>query len=63
MSGPPGGSVAGTRLQWVGRLDMYRKVPNDLLEGTRRGSIFSYVAVFIMTTLFLLETGAFFEKK
>ena len=60
---PPGGNIAGTNLQWMGKLDLYRKVPTDLLEGTRRGSILSYCAVFIMVTLFLLETGAFFEKK
>lgn len=45
-----------------GSLDMYRKVPADLLEGTRRGSFFSICAVFIMTTLFLLETRAFLTK-
>lgn len=40
-------------------LDMYRKVPVDLLEGTRRGSILSTLAVFTMALLFLLETKAF----
>lgn len=38
---------------------MYRKVPVDLLEGTRRGSILSTVAVISMATLFFLETKAF----
>lgn len=52
----------GGRIQWVGRLDMYRKIPTDLLEGTKRGSILSYIAIFIMTSLFLFETSAFFEK-
>lgn len=42
---------------------MYRKVPADLMEGTRRGSIISYVAVAAMTALFLLETGAYFRSK
>ena len=61
---PPGARVSGfSSLQWIGRLDLYRKVPTDLLEGTRRGSILSYCAVFIMVSLFLLETKAFFEKK
>jgi Endoplasmic Reticulum-Golgi Intermediate Compartment (ERGIC) len=49
-------------LRWMGRLDLYRKVPMDLLEGTKRGSILSLVASFVMLTLFLLETGAFFRK-
>ena len=57
------GPGAGGRLKWVGRLDMYRKIPADLMEGTRRGSILSLVAAVIMLCLFLLETGAFFQKK
>lgn len=43
-------------------LDMYRKVPVDLLEGTRRGSILSTLAVFTMATLFFLETKAYFSS-
>jgi hypothetical protein len=49
-------------LRWMGRLDMYRKVPTDLLEGTKRGSVLSLMASFVMLSLFLLETGAFFRK-
>ena len=45
---------------FLASLDMYRKVPVDLLEGTRRGSILSTVAVFTMVLLFFLETKAFF---
>lgn len=45
---------------FLASLDMYRKVPVDLLEGTRRGSILSTVAVFSMALLFFLETKAFF---
>ena len=30
---------------FIANLDMYRKVPVDLLEGTRRGSILSTIAV------------------
>lgn len=44
-------------------LDMYRKVPADLLEGTKSGSIMSYGALFIMVTLFYLETFAFFSSR
>ena len=47
---------------FIANLDMYRKVPVDLLEGTRRGSILSTIAVITMTTLFLLETKAFFTS-
>mmetsp|Transcript_37585 Transcript_37585/g.41515 ORF Transcript_37585/g.41515 Transcript_37585/m.41515 type:complete len:525 (-) Transcript_37585:44-1618(-) len=46
--------------QWVASLDMYRKVPVDLLEGTKRGSILSYGAILVMVTLFILETRAYF---
>jgi thiol-disulfide isomerase/thioredoxin len=43
-------------------LDMYRKVPLDLLEGTRRGSILSTLAILTMSTLFFLETKAYFSS-
>lgn len=49
-------------LRWAGRLDMYRKIPTDLMEGTRRGSLLSYLAALTMTLLFLLETRAYFRK-
>jgi len=42
---------------------MYRKVPVDLLEGTKRGSILSTIAVATMTILFILETKAFFSSQ
>mmetsp|Transcript_25192 Transcript_25192/g.35500 ORF Transcript_25192/g.35500 Transcript_25192/m.35500 type:complete len:543 (-) Transcript_25192:181-1809(-) len=48
--------------RWANNLDMYRKVPTDLLEGTKRGSILSYMSVFVMVTLFLLETRAFLSS-
>ena len=47
---------------FIASLDMYRKVPVDLLEGTRRGSILSTVAVLTMATLFFLETKAFLSS-
>jgi Endoplasmic Reticulum-Golgi Intermediate Compartment (ERGIC) len=49
--------------KWAGGVDMYRKVPTDLMEGTKHGSILSYVAVLAMVALFLLETNAFFQSK
>lgn len=42
---------------------MYRKVPTDLMEGTKRGSLLSLVAVGVMVVLFLMETGAYFSKR
>jgi hypothetical protein len=42
---------------------MYRKVPTDLMEGTKRGSILSLVGLSTIFVLFFLETKAFFEKK
>jgi Endoplasmic Reticulum-Golgi Intermediate Compartment (ERGIC) len=48
---------------WVGRLDMYRKVPVDLMEGTRRGSIISYFAIIAIVTLVTLETNAFLKHR
>mmetsp|Transcript_59483 Transcript_59483/g.70889 ORF Transcript_59483/g.70889 Transcript_59483/m.70889 type:complete len:525 (+) Transcript_59483:233-1807(+) len=43
-------------------IDMYRKVPMDLLEGTKRGKIMSLVCLFSMAILFLLETRDFLIK-
>lgn len=47
----------------VASLDMYRKVPQDLLEGTKSGSVMSYLAILTMVTLFYLETVAFFSSR
>jgi len=44
-------------------LDMYKKVPIDLMEGTKRGSYLSWIALFAMVTLFLYETSEFFASK
>ena len=55
--------VSGGRLRWAGRLDMYRKIPADLMEGTKSGSTLSYIAVGVMLILFLMETSAFFRAK
>jgi len=42
---------------------MYRKVPVDLMEGTQRGSILSYVALGSMIFLFAMETRSFLTTK
>lgn len=49
-----------TRRPWAAHVDLYRKVPTDLMEGSKRGSILSYVALSVMAILFLAETRAFF---
>jgi Endoplasmic Reticulum-Golgi Intermediate Compartment (ERGIC) len=46
---------------WAAHVDMYRKIPTDLLEGTRRGSVLSYLSLCLMVVLFLYETSAFFS--
>lgn len=40
-----------------------RKVPIDLMEGTKRGSYLSWIALFAMATLFLYETSEFWSTK
>jgi len=47
---------------YASKLDMYRKVPMDLLEGTKRGSFLSYAAIFTMVTLFAFETKSFLSS-
>ena len=42
---------------------MYRKIPTDLMEGTARGSILSYLSLALMVILFIWETKAYFETK
>lgn len=54
--------MSSSKLRWAGRLDMYRKIPTDLMEGSRRGSTLSYIAAAVMLMLFLLETKSYFSK-
>ena len=42
---------------------MYKKVPVDLLEGTKRGSNLSWIALITMMTLFLYETTEYWRSK
>jgi hypothetical protein len=51
----------GQRKPWQSHIDMYRKLPVDLMEGSRRGSILSYASLLLMVVLFLSETRAFFQ--
>ena len=48
---------------WAAHVDLYRKVPADLMEGTRRGSILSYLSLGVMVVLFFLETKAYFTSR
>lgn len=52
--GPPGRPTGPRR--WIANLDMYKKVPTDLMEGTAQGSIFSYAVLFVIFYLVFLET-------
>mmetsp|Transcript_18124 Transcript_18124/g.22184 ORF Transcript_18124/g.22184 Transcript_18124/m.22184 type:complete len:548 (+) Transcript_18124:80-1723(+) len=47
--------------KWASNLDMYRKVPTDLLEGTKRGSVISYLAMMVMLILYFAETMSYFS--
>lgn len=49
--------------QWAAGVDMYRRVPADLTETSRSGSVFSYAAVLVMLMLFLLETRDYMQKR
>ena len=53
----------GGRRRWAQGVDMYRRVPADLTEGTGSGSIFSYMAVFAMLMLFMMETREYMGKR
>jgi len=56
--------MAASRYRMVATsLDMYRKVPADLMEGTKRGSFMSWLALISILTLFILETREFFTER
>ena len=49
--------------RWGASLDMYRKVPQDLMEGSKRGTFMSTFALFAIATLFFMETKAYFSSR
>lgn len=51
------------RRRWAAGVDMYRRVPVDLTETSKSGSVFSYAAVFVMLMLFMLETRDYMQKR
>jgi hypothetical protein len=46
---------------WQAHIDLYRKLPVDLMEGSRRGSFLSYLSLSLMIVLILWETRAFLQ--
>jgi thiol-disulfide isomerase/thioredoxin len=42
---------------------MYRKVPGDLVEGSKQGSVVSWMAIFTIVFLFYKETADYFTTK
>jgi thiol-disulfide isomerase/thioredoxin len=55
MGGRPG-------RKWAAKLDMYRKVPGDLLEGSKQGSFISWAAIITIIVLFYKETADYFTS-
>mmetsp|Transcript_21392 Transcript_21392/g.24597 ORF Transcript_21392/g.24597 Transcript_21392/m.24597 type:complete len:619 (+) Transcript_21392:81-1937(+) len=49
-----------SRRPWQSHMDMYRKIPTDLLDGSKRGSIFSFLSLLGMIILFGWESYDFF---
>lgn len=53
--------MAGRR--WAAKLDMYKKVPVDLLEGSKQGSIISWIAICTILMLFYKETSDYLTTR
>ena len=53
----------GRARQWASKLDMYRKVPGDLVEGSKQGSVVSWMAIFTIAFLFYKETADYFSSR
>jgi thiol-disulfide isomerase/thioredoxin len=53
----------GAARMWASKLDMYRKVPGDLLEGSKQGSIISWIALLVIVVLFYKETASFLTSE
>lgn len=43
--------------RWMANLDLYKKVPTDLMEGTVQGSLFSYLVLGVIFVLMFFETS------
>jgi thiol-disulfide isomerase/thioredoxin len=53
----------GRASQFTAKLDMYRKVPGDLVEGSKQGSLVSWIAIFTMGFLFYKETSDYLTTR
>lgn len=53
----------GKARQFASKLDMYRKVPGDLVEGSKQGSFVSWFAIFTIVYLFYKETSDYLTTK
>lgn len=54
--------MAGRR-KWAAKLDIYRKVPDDLFEGSKQGNIISWVAILTILILFYKETSDYLTTR
>lgn len=53
----------GRPRQFAAKLDMYRKVPGDLVEGSKQGSIVSWMALLTIFYLVYKETMDYFTTR
>jgi hypothetical protein len=50
------GGQGQSRNRWLANLDLYRKVPADLMESSSESNIFSWLVSLFMLTLFIRES-------
>jgi thiol-disulfide isomerase/thioredoxin len=53
----------GRANHFASKLDMYRKVPADLVEGSKQGSLVSWIAIFTIGYLFYKETSDYMTTR
>ena len=53
----------GTARNFARNLDMYKKVPGDLLEGSKQGSAVSWIAIILILILFYKETLEYWTSR
>lgn len=51
------------RQRWIASLDLYRKVPTDLMETSAEGSVFSWFVLVCILGLLLRETLDFVSPR
>lgn len=55
--------MGSRRYQWLAGLDMYRKVPGELMEGTKEGNVISWLVLSVIGALLWTETREFFTSR